>query len=161
MPSNGNIIQRDRYHIRIFAGLERSGFNSKRLGTVSGCTLKQAICNRLRVDLIEHCPLLVSKAEMIVQLSRIFQRIDLCLAVGPECMPNAKLHEGVHRHDTVAEITFCGRARAYDRLVRGKRGDFVRVEMDSVNGNESLMQEAFARKQFYRRYPILLAAFQV
>ena len=112
----------------------------------------------MAVNLVEHSSLLLGQSQVVIQLTGIFQRIDLCLAIGAQRMAHTQLHQRIHRNDAIAEIAFCRRTGADDGMRLRKCGYLMRIEMNRMHRYEIPPQQAFSCEQLYWRAPILLLA---
>lgn len=85
-------------------------------------------------DLIEDGALLESEAEVVVKLARVFEGIDLGLAVGAEGDADAAFHDAIRGENAVAEIALGGGAGADGGVFRSDHGDFIGGGVGGVDG---------------------------
>ena len=104
----------DGYIIQVHGEKVRQpGWDPERMGSMNGGAIKEARGQGLISNLVENGPLLTLEAQMVFELARVFEWIDLRLAVGSERDRDALAHHEVGGDDTVAQISLGGGAGAH------------------------------------------------
>ncbi len=91
IAGDGDVVQIDRNHVAKFSRPQGAALHAQCLRAVDRCAVEETRCNCVSADLVEHCPLLLRQAEMVVQLPGILQRIDLRLTIGAKRVTHAGL----------------------------------------------------------------------
>src|SRR5579872_1904011 len=101
---NREVAQVDCKEIGGGAGTKVARGYRERARAVHGGAFEETLGERDAADVIENGSLLMLEAEVVVELACVFERINLCLAVGAERDTDASLHGLVRGQDAVAEV---------------------------------------------------------
>src|ERR1700721_2623384 len=112
MAGNGNILQIDGKEIGVRTQPQFSAGHSKGARSMNRGALKKPRRQRLSVYLIEDRALLLLQPQMVMKLTRIFERIDLGLAGRAKRNANARCHHTVRRQYSIAEVALRRWSRA-------------------------------------------------
>ena len=116
--------------------------------------IQKARGQRLPCYLIKYGALLLLETKVVVEFSRIFERIDLSLAIGPKRDANTRCHDMVGSEDAVAKIALSRGAGTYCRVRCGEHRDFIRADVDRMNRCKVGAENAFSVQKFDGRQTI-------
>src|SRR5262245_44579067 len=136
-----------------------STFKTYALRTVHGRTIEQS-ARQCRTTLIvrtrQNISFLMLQSQVILQLSSIFQKINLSMTVSPKRDRCVVLKVSCSRYHTVAQISLSCRTSADRSASLGQCSDRLWSYMDSMNSGELLAQYSFSIEQCNRRATVFL-----